>query len=321
MKKNIKNTLIILTILLLVLIWIISKNTSVQATDNGSIKMNIKLENFEPGGNVAIEILLQDQKQGISSFTTYFHYDETIFEEINSSNITTNVSEDDLDTIAYSSKTGKITIYYNEDISDLGTICTINLKIKDDVDLSNITEFVTTLGKVETYSFDYDNLVDYGTISETTTIGQKPEERLYLSSESYKIGNNDINNYEEGDKYISRIKAETTLKDYINNLNTNGIIKVIKEDGTELTENEYVGTGMTLTVTKDEEKIELKIAVMGDLDGSGTITATDLSTLNQTILKIVTLENEYKIAADLDENDNLTATDLSTLNQMLLKVL
>ena len=75
---------------------------------------------------------------------------------------------------------------------------------------------------------------------------------------------------------------------------------------------------MKLTVTKDEEKVELKIAVSGDLDGNGKITATDLSTMNQTILKLVTLDNEYKIAADLDENGKVSATDFSALNQMLL---
>ena len=69
------------------------------------------------------------------------------------------------------------------------------------------------------------------------------------------------------------------------------------------------------------EKIELKIAVSGDLNGDGKVTATDLSTMNQTILKTTKLENEYKLAADLDENNNITATDLSTLNKMLLKIL
>lgn len=69
------------------------------------------------------------------------------------------------------------------------------------------------------------------------------------------------------------------------------------------------------------EKIELTVAVSGDLNGDGKVTATDLSTLNQTILKLVKLENEYKIAADLDENDKITATDLSTLNKILLKIL
>ena len=89
----------------------------------------------------------------------------------------------------------------------------------------------------------------------------------------------------------------------------------------KLTEEEYVGTGMKLTAIKDKEKIELKIAVSGDLNGDGKVTATDLSTMNQTILKTTKLENEYKLAADLDENNNITATDLSTLNKMLLKIL
>lgn len=147
-----------------------------------------------------------------------------------------------------------------------------------------------------------------------------PSEELYLLSESYKIGNNDINNYEKGDQYISRIKKETTKGEFISNLDTNGVIEIIKEDGTKLEENELIGTGMILKVTKDDETVELKIAVIGDLNGDGKITATDLSTLNQTILKMLTLENEYKIAGDLDENDNITATDLSTLNKMALNI-
>lgn len=318
MKKVIKNIIILTTILLIMLVLVISKNTSVQASDNGSIKINVKNENFAPGGTVAVEILLQDQKQGISSFTSYFHYDENIFEKINSSNLESKASEDELDSIDYSDTTGKITVYYNDDVSNIGTICTVNLKIKSDIDVSTITSFTTSLGKVEAYSYNYDNLTDYGTITEKTIIKHDTEDKLYLSSETYKIGDNDIKNYEDGDKYISRVEQKTMLKDYVNNLKTNGTIVVTKEDGTELTSEEYIGTGMTLTVTKDDEKIELKIAVTGDLDGNGKVTATDLSTMNQTILKLVTLENEYQIAADLDENGKITATDFSALNQMLL---
>lgn len=143
-------------------------------------------------------------------------------------------------------------------------------------------------------------------------------EKLYLSSEPYKIGNNDIDNYEVGDKYISRVVKETTLENFKYNLDTNGKIRVLKEDGTELKDGELVGTGMTLEVTKDKEKIELKIAVIGDVSGDGKVTVTDLSTINQTVLGVVKLQNEYKIAADLDENDNITVTDLSTENKMIL---
>ena len=41
MKKNIRNILIIITILILILIGIMSKNISVQAIDNGNIELNI----------------------------------------------------------------------------------------------------------------------------------------------------------------------------------------------------------------------------------------------------------------------------------------
>ena len=142
---------------------------------------------------------------------------------------------------------------------------------------------------------------------------------MLFRSETYKIGDNDINNYEEGDKFISKVNATTTLENYKNNLKTNGTIKVIKQDGTELADDEFVGTGMTLQVTKDEEKIELQIAVMGDLDGNGKITATDLAMINQTVLGETELENEYALAGDFDENKKFTATDLAQLNQILLE--
>ena len=115
---------------------------------------------------------------------------------------------------------------------------------------------------------------------------------------------------------IPKVTAE-----FIDSLSTNGTIRILKEDGTELEEDGLIGTGMTIEVVKDDEKITMKIAVMGDLTGDGKVTATDLSTLNQTILKLITLENEYYIAADLDENDKITATDLSTENKILLKLI
>ncbi len=147
-------------------------------------------------------------------------------------------------------------------------------------------------------------------------------ESLYLSSNIYKIGNINITQYEEGDKYISRIIKETTLKEYISNLDTNAdIVQVVKQDGQALTENEYVGTGMKLILTKDNETIELKIAVRGDLSGDGKVTTQDLSDINKAVLKTYTLENEFRIAGDMDENGEISVTDLSDINKMLLKIL
>lgn len=136
-------------------------------------------------------------------------------------------------------------------------------------------------------------------------------EKLYLKT--------DYNKIEE--KYISGIEKEKTKQEFIKKIDTNGAVKIIKENGEELDENEFVGTGMSLQITKGEEKIELKIAVMGDLSGDGKVTAQDLSTMNKAILKTITLENEYKMAGDLDENNKITATDLSTVNKMVLRIL
>mgnify|MGYP004607497115 FL=1 len=105
------------------------------------------------------------------------------------------------------------------------------------------------------------------------------------------------------------------------NIKTNGKVTIFKEDGTVLKSEEFIGTGMKMTVELQNEKKEIKIAVAGDLDGNGKVTATDLSTLNKAILKTVTLEGEYKLAGDLDESGRITATDLSTINQMVLKII
>ena len=145
----------------------------------------------------------------------------------------------------------------------------------------------------------------------TKFLGLGVEEKLYLSSEKYKIDSD----------YISKVEKETKLVDYINNFETNGKIEVIKDNGTQLKDNEYVGTGMTMIITKDNEKITKKIAVSGDLSGDGKISITDLSTINHVLLNLLTLENEYKIAADLDENGKISITDLSTINKMVLKIL
>ena len=146
-------------------------------------------------------------------------------------------------------------------------------------------------------------------------------DHIYLKSKVYKIGENDIDIYEENDVYLDKIEPETTLENFKKNCKTNGNITVLNEKGIELQDEEFVGTNMKIQVTRKTEKITLTAVVMGDLDGNGKVTITDLSVLNQTLLQTTTLENEYKIAADLDENNNITVTDLSTINKMLLGIL
>ena len=178
----------------------------------------------------------------------------------------------------------------------------------EDINIEGNKEYIY---KISAYVADSEKSYEGELSNEVKVTTPDITEKLYLTAEKYKIT----------DKYISRVERELTKREFINSLQTNGIIRIFKEDGSELKENEIIGTGMTLRIKKQDEKIELKIAVMGDVSGDGKVTAQDLSTVNKVILKTITLEDEYKVAADLDENDKLTATDLSTVNKMLLKIL
>ena len=46
---------------------------------------------------------------------------------------------------------------------------------------------------------------------------------------------------------------------------------------------------------------EIKIAVAGDLDGNGKVTATDLSTINNTILKNIKLTYDKRLDKKTNE--------------------
>ncbi len=314
MNKIFKTTIVLVVVLAIIMTpFIYSKATE----EKPYIEITKDMTNYKKDKTIELTISLKNMKNKISYIEAYIDYDKEIFEEVTSKDFSNSLNVDTLSYFSYSNKANKIVVEFDED-TEVTELCKLKLKVLDNIEDISTTKFKVSYGNC--YSYNDDKTIEFGDVTETFA-ENNDEEKLYLSTEKYKIGENNIKDYEDGDKYISRITKETKLKDYINNLKTNGEITVTKEDGTKLTEEEYVGTGMKLTVTKDKEKIELKIAVSGDLNGDGKVTATDLSTINQTILKTTKLENEYKLAADLDENNNITATDLSTLNKMLLKIL
>ena len=314
MNKIFKTTIVLVVVLAIIMTpFIYSKATE----EKPYIEIIKDMTNYKKDKTIELTISLKNMKNKISYIEAYIDYDKEIFEEVTSKDFSNSLNENTLSYFSYSNKANKIVVEFDED-TEVTELCKLKLKVLDNIEDISTTKFKVSYGNC--YSYNDDKTIEFGDVTETFA-ENNDEEKLYLSTEKYKIGENNIKDYEDGDKYISRITKETKLKDYINNLKTNGEITVTKEDGTKLTEEEYVGTGMKLTAIKDKEKIELKIAVSGDLNGDGKVTATDLSTINQTILKTTKLENEYKLAADLDENNNITATDLSTLNKMLLKIL
>ena len=189
----------------------------------------------------------------------------------------------------------------------------INLLDLEDID-GNEFENWTINGQVVTS-------IDTSRMENIIVIANWKNDPLYLISEKYKIGENDIDIYEQGDIYLNKIEPETTLAEFKNNCDTNGTIVVYGLDNHILTDDELVGTGMKLVDTRFEEKIELTLVVMGDLDSDGYITATDLSGINQAILELTTLNEVEFLAADLDDDKTISATDLSAENQTVLELI
>lgn len=144
-------------------------------------------------------------------------------------------------------------------------------------------------------------------------------EKLYLKSEKYEIGKNNLDEYDEYDVYINRINADTTLKQFKNNCNTNGKITVYNAEGTIISDNDLVGTEMIMKVEKDNESIFLVIVVTGDLDGNGKLTVTDLSVMNKQMVEQINLSGAKFMAADMDNNKVVTVTDLSKMNQVIVE--
>ena len=164
--------------------------------------------------------------------------------------------------------------------------------------------------------------IDTSKLGNIKVYAQWDYDGLYLSSKTYKIGENDIDNYEEGDIYLDKISPETTVSEFIDNCSTNGKITIYDAQGKALRNSDLVGTGMTIKVTRDDEEIDITAVVMGDIDGDGRTTIQDLSELNKAYLGISEKELEgarFK-AADIDDSTRITATDFSELNKAILGI-
>lgn len=161
--------------------------------------------------------------------------------------------------------------------------------------------------------------IDKTKLENITVYAHWLNDKLYLSSQKYKIGENDIDNYEDGDIYLDKVEPVTTVKDFISNCDTNGTITILNADGSQLKEDDLVYSGALLKDEKGDQVIHLTLIVMGDLNGDGYATLTDLVQLNLGgLLDIAPYSplNEIKEkAADVSNNGKVSITDLVRLNQ------
>lgn len=312
MRKYILNIIVIV-------ISLISISSYSNAASKTTIELVPTTNSIVKGNNFTVKVNMKNQKMGISAMDCFINYNNEIFEDLTKNDITTTIPEDKIDTFLYNNKTKKLIITFSECIENIDTIFNINFKVKDSID-ENANDGIY-LSHMNLYNGDNDSYLVEEENSEGIKFDEKGDD-LYLSSNKYKIGENNTNIYENGDEYITRISPETSIEEFLNNLDTNATSKIIyNADNTEQNDlSELVKTGMTIKLSKQGyQDINLTLVVIGDIDGNGKVTATDLAAINQHILKDIELQNAQFLAADISDDKNITATDLAAMIQIILK--
>ena len=114
------------------------------------------------------------------------------------------------------------------------------------------------------------------------------------------------------------VKNKTTVKALKSWCTSNGTIEVYDKGGMlKMKDTDYVGTGMILKVTKDEESMSFIIVVQGDTSGDGIVTTADAAQVEFHILNKKVLEGASFRAADINRNKAVTGEDLATITRSL----
>lgn len=159
----------------------------------------------------------------------------------------------------------------------------------------------------------------------TITVKELDDSKIEISSNQYEIGQ---------DGKIDNVNPNTTVKDFKEGLTTSKDVTIVikDKDGNVLGDNDIVGTGSTIEISKEIEKIpegqqepvketikeNFTIKITGDIDGNGKVTVTDLSQLKDYIMTGKGLDGIYYEAADINGDGKVTLTDLSLMKELLL---
>lgn len=146
----------------------------------------------------------------------------------------------------------------------------------------------------------------------TTTVTFKIEIIVNDKVESNKYAVDDSN------KFIDKVLPNTNLSNFKNNISSEATYKVVDKNGKEIMNTGKVTTGSKVITQTGKEYV---ISVMGDLNGDGEISISDLSILAKTVVGSRQLDGVYKMAADVTGDNQIKISDLSKLAKVQVGIL
>ena len=118
--------------------------------------------------------------------------------------------------------------------------------------------------------------------------------------------------------YIVGISPNTTIDTAINNIETNGEIKVYKGTEEIIDKKTKIATGMTIKITKGTEEKEYTVIVIGDTTQDGKADMSDILQINKHRLNRVLLTGINLRAGDVNEDGKLDMSDILKINKYRL---
>ena len=126
------------------------------------------------------------------------------------------------------------------------------------------------------------------------------------------------------DTKLAKYGPNCTVQEFINNLESNGVLTVWETNGNQVPNGSRVKTNMILKATKGEQELTFTIIVKGDYDGDGRVRAKDIAALVDHLTdntKTITDSIQLK-ALDVNEDDGLgrvRANDISRFYDIVAK--
>lgn len=117
----------------------------------------------------------------------------------------------------------------------------------------------------------------------------------------------------------SSFKKKYTVADFRNNLENGSAVKITNADGTDVSETQYIATGMQAAAPNSDASYTL--VVIGDVDGDGNVTALDAVAILKAVVGETTLESyEKKAAADVNNDGWVRADDAVMLLKYIIGI-
>ena len=220
------------------------------------------------------------------------------------------VSQKALSSIRVSTAPSKTTYIEGQNFDSTGMIITA---IYNNSTSKEVTDYTVTGGN--NLTTDKTSVTISYTESGITKMTTQPitvTKKLEISFDGY----NEVDR--DGNKYIDNIAPSTTMEEMIDNVETNGTIKVYKGNK-EITDNKIkISTGMKVKISLNNENHEFTIVVKGDTNEDGESDLRDLLQINKHRLNKTLLTAEHLLAGDVNKDNEVNLKDLLQINKFRL---